>query len=829
MAREIPRMDRQVIESPQSLPHYSGAARLSEMLGGLSNAIGQKAVSLNVEQAAIKGAQERFEGKSKKLAPGITAATQSYNKAFLAMDNQINLASIDKEMNQTFMDLTKAGSFNYDSPALFSQYAKKQIQGVMQNIPEQNRPEFALHASKLAANLELKMQYLAHQKSQADIKAKGEITLNQLLEDYTNALRTEQSGVAQDIKEQYLATLGDLKQIIAMDPKEEHLFKESLKQADISARFYKRGQNDAIASPGTAEKQLYEFAVNPPSDLSPTDQDIALKAYAEGVSHVDKFKNEQNTINTLQIHNDINQGKIKTTAQLELRANEIDAASYIRLDDQLYNKNAAEIGGQESVNNFIKRAQIGGGLQNIKTPDKVKEAAFVQLKDAYLFKKREDSEDPYAELSPQDEANVLMQLNSNIPSVDARINYAISKGDAQLEMGNIAWALGMVRGVGSDKPNTINLSDKNRAIAIMANSSLQWGGETNVGRAITAARATVNAKETEYAGRAAAFRAKTRNEINDAFKKVFPDANPAMDKTAFGAFVQNYETQYLMTDSDDDALEATRQKMQSTFGTSKYFRPGQVGYLPLEKVIPGTELGGRVWLTNQLRLLALKVAENHKNASIDELDPANKVEWVGQGIPDPEVKKLGLNNQYVPRGPLQQEELFLYGGTKLGVSELRSPTGIMYRIKGQDRVVYVQADSMSRVGDGTGVNVRFYTINPDTNLPEYVVDPKSSSGFAYVKVQGLEQFLPDVYKSLTEDNIESWANKVVIEEYKEKNKIPILRQFGFANFVRNRKPEVIKGLKEFGKTKGDKQNKTKPIDVYEALDEYQGAQADGSL
>ncbi len=377
----------------------------------------------------------------------------------------------------------------------------------------------------------------------------------------------------------------------------------------------------------------------------------------------------------------------------------------------------------------------------------------------------------------------------------------------------------------------IIVSDKNRAIAIVANASLQWGGETNPGVAITAARATVNAKESEYIGRATAFRSKTRSDINDAFAKVFPNADPTKDKTAFGVFTQIYESNYLLTDSDDEALEATRQKMQNTFGTSRYFREGQVGYLPLEKVVPGAELGGRVWLSNQVKLLALKIAENHKNATPDELDPNNKVEWVGLGIPDPKSKTLNLpEGGIIPRGELTQDQLFLYGGVNLGVTQKNSPTGIMFKIKGQNRPVYLEADSMSRVGDGDGLNVRFYTINPDTNLKEYVVDPKSTSGFAYEKVQGLQQFLPEVYKSLTEDNIESWANKVVVEEYKGKHKIPLLRAFGFSDYVKSRKPEVIKQFKDYGKSDSkDKVHHLGTINIFEAYEEMQQGQVDGDL
>lgn len=811
----IPLTERQVMEQPLSLPQATGPGRMAEALGGLSNILGNMNVNLQVEDAVLQGAKDRLEGGPRKLAPGINKATAAYNQAFLNMDNELNLLTLDEQLKLSYLESSKPGNLNAESPGKYAEIARKQIDGVMSNVTPQNQAAFALQAAKMATNYGLQLQYMANQKSAQDIANNGALALNKIGEDYANAIRLEQPGLAQDYHEQFMSTLKDVKQLTGMDALTEQKYKDGLRQTEITSQFYKRGQNDAIARPGDVEKQLFDFASSPPEGLTPLEQDTAIKAYVQGVTATLGLKERQTTLDGLEVKNLIDNGTIKTDAQLSQYDESLPAADFLKLKSYLYKKQLKGLGGQIAVNNFLERAKLGGGLQNLRTKDETKEVAFVQLKNAYIEKKRDVAGDSTLELSPQDEANVLKQLNTNVPSIDARMNYALGSSDPKSELGNAAWAMAMFRALNKNNPDTMKLTAKNRAIALAVNSTMLYGGQSDLGIALDAARKKVNASDADKTGREATFRNKTKKEILSDFSKIFPDADPNMDKTSYGAFLENYELYYLLNDDDEQALEATRQVMQNTYGKSKWFQKGRVGFLPLEKVIAGTELGGGVWLDNQIKLLAYQVAENHKNASTDELDPTNKVEWVGSALPA-EISRGFQEKGQVRK--LAEDDLFNYG-LAWGALPDKHPTGIAYKIRGQERTVYVESDSLSRVGDGDNLNIRFYTINPNTKLKEYVVDPKSKSGFANPIVEPLPKFLPNLYKDLTNENINEWAGNVVAEEYKQKKKIPIARLFGFADFVRERKPEIIKQLKA-----GEKETKAKEplanIDVFEALVEY---------
>lgn len=555
----------------------------------------------------------------------------------------------------------------------------------------------------------------------------------------------------------------------------------------IKQRYFQRGINDALARPGAAEQQLEEFARTYPEDDHTNAQRVtAINAYLEGINHIQKQLNTQRAINAQTTANEIQNNTI--TLPTEIYGRDLTKLQGLQAEAKLYAHQNKQNKHNAKVNQFLNRVQQGSGLQNLNASEEVKEDAFAVLDEAARQIKVDQTGDLEATLTVEDQANVLRQADVNRPSYDAQIGYAMSKADVETQLPLIDWSLGMLRTVGKEKPNTIKISEKDRAIGNLANIQLQYG-RTDPRAAIEAARATINVDEVTLKGR------RTRqksgewfNDMKSAYKEM-TGADYQTNPTSWGAFQAIYSTQAMLTDDPKAAAEGARQLMEPAFGKSKFFADDEYGYLPPEKIVPFADQGH--WLESQINLKLIDIAEANHNAPLDQISNLSKVELGG----DP---KTAERLKLIANSELSESHLFDYriGPTQQTQSGASIETPITYRVEGQDRQVVLQADSSSRTNEGSKLRYAVMTINPKTGQKNPVMDPRSRTGFATITIDSLEEFLPEVYQTNNNEMYDKATKDVILKRYKEQNSIPVLRAFGLSKAIKEQGPEVEKILRK---------------------------------
>lgn len=247
MAREIPRMDRQVMESPLSLPQYSGAARLSEMLGTVSNKIGALNTKLQVEKATLEGAKNRIEGEPKKLMPNLTPATQAYNEAFVNMDSALIYSSTIQGMAEDYLMAAQPGSLAQGGASKrYLEAAQARIQGSLSQAMEQGKPELALKLQQQAHNDALKLESAQLTYDYDQTRSKAAVALKQGADIYAESIKNGHLDIAKEHAQDLFNNIESQLKLGYITPLEAYNYKEQLIQVGINSEL-ERSYIDAYA------------------------------------------------------------------------------------------------------------------------------------------------------------------------------------------------------------------------------------------------------------------------------------------------------------------------------------------------------------------------------------------------------------------------------------------------------------------------------------------------------------------------------------------------------------------------------------------------------
>ena len=260
MARDIPRTQRSVLESAQSLPQYSGGARLAEMLGGLSNKIGSVATKLSVEQATLEGAKNRMEGGPKKLAPGLNAATQAYNNAFVEMDASLVYTSAIQGMSQDMLEISTPASLAQGGASeRYMQLAQARIKGALDAALEQGKPELALKLQQSAHNNVLKLMSMQQNFDYDASKSNGSVVLKQGIDQYKELMRSGYTDIAGEHLADIQQNLKAQKALGYISSYDQYQYEEALKQAGLNGAAEYEYRNLFSESEEAAAKYINEF------------------------------------------------------------------------------------------------------------------------------------------------------------------------------------------------------------------------------------------------------------------------------------------------------------------------------------------------------------------------------------------------------------------------------------------------------------------------------------------------------------------------------------------------------------------------------------------
>jgi len=698
-----------------------------------------------------------------KTIQGASSAYGQYRESTDEMHNAVLYTDVSHGLKKQLIEHASPENIAQgNAAALYQQNARAIIDDALQMAPRGKSKELELKLQTVANSGELKLLALTKDYNYKKTKAAIDVAIDTAKNNYKDSLLSGDRFSIQQNKEEVEKLYTHGVALGIYNEKEKHDAVKGLHKTDLEERWTKRGENDAAAGPGISEKNLSELAREFPEEGSNEDRQIALEAYAKGASTYMTRQQAQKAINAGNVSLDILKGNITTDA--DIAGHDLTALQGVKAQIELYKQQHKNTKDNTKIAQFLSNVAQGNGTQNYPSSPAIKEQGHNIYKELYLNEKRQQTGDLEAQLSIEDEANILKQMNVSIPSIDAQISYAIQHANLDTEMPLVEWALGMVRTVGVETPNAIKLDAKDRAIANLANESLQYG-RSNARSALEGARAVVNVDEPVLAGRRARqYKDGWEGEMRKAFKELSDGADPNTNPVAWGAFRSIYSTQAMLSDSQEVAREGARQVMTPAFGESVFFPEKSYGYLPPEKIVPFGEQGR--WLESQINMKLVDIAVANHSAPSDQISNLSKIELGG----DPAQTKLLVERTYAKNR--NQEDLYRFRiGPQKQVAGGYIETPVTYRIAGHDRQVYLEADSSSRLNEGGKLTYSVYTMNPETNQKEPVMDPRNRTGFATITIDSLEEFLPDVYEEMNNKLYEEAAIKVTSEQYKQKRNI----------------------------------------------------------
>lgn len=816
MAREYQIQQRQFSEQRLTLPSTSAQGRFAELMNQAANKIGQKVVENNVQAAALRGAEDVISGKKpQKLAPGINAATNAYNNAVIKTEQSVNYATFVQMSNQAAYDVTKPGALNANSPEQYNAKAKSLMEGILGGTLPQNRDALAFQMYQTSANTALKIQGKADEKVFKQNKEMSSFALTAIEGQMSDALFNGNLEQASQYKKQYLEDLNYSEKAGYISLAEKKASEHLLELKEIESLYSGMAAKISNLAPGEIEGALYKLATEVPENLTQEEYQLAIKSFSAEAAKHKRLKESFQTVTVAQLENAINRNEITSESDLANYQDQISALQYENVLNKLYRKQNQELSKNAKVGVALERIKLGAGLQNLKMSDDIVEAAFSQVKESYLAQKKDQNKNQNEFLTIEDEAEILKQFNRPVPSINERIKYSLNSANSESELSNIEWSLGLLRSVAKDKPNTVNLTAEERAIANTANAAIVYSA-TPAKEAIEAARAKINVDPVTLEARRLRYQqslGSQQKNIKSSYESMF-GGNWQNDPHAFGTFTTLYEAFSLLNDSNEVTLESVKQVMSPVFGKSRYIPKDSVGYMPLEKVVPFSNDGS--WLNNQLKLKMYDIAQSHKNAPAGEISIDEKIRWDGVAPPE------SINSETLYRLPIATKKMDKYA--------LNSPaeeSEIYIKIKGESRKVYYQSDGTARQGDNEKVKVYPYTLNPITNKPEMIIDPNSPTGYATIYIDGLDEFIPSVYDRLKDEPMTDAVNETAIEMFKKENKIPIVRAFNFKKYFKEAAPIIRKDIEksqgDMSKIKKRLSSETAPkknkIDIWGALGE----------
>jgi hypothetical protein len=750
----------------------------------------------------LSGASKAFETLG-NVGKSVTKTVVDYNKAIDEMQSASLYADVSFALKSDLINQSSPENIAQGNAAQrYLQYSAQTIEGALANAPRGHVQTLGEKLKSVAQHNALALMRQERDYTFKKSKETTDIALEAATDNYKDASATGNAEAKQAAHEE-ISKLYDNGIALGMYGEKNKVDGlKALRQTDIVERWKKRGENDALAGPGVVEKAEADIAENFPEEgVTNEERLLALQAYSQGKGVVLTREQALKAINAGRVNLDILKGII--TIPDQIYQHDLTALQGTQAEINLWKHQNKSIKTNDKLAKFLENVQQGAGRQNIKASPEIKEKGYQVMSALYLNAKKEQTGNPDEQLTIEDQADILSQMNVSIPSVDAQVNYALEHGNLDTEFPLVDWALGIARTVGKQTPNALGLSSKSMAIANLANQNLQYG-RTDARGAIEGARNAVNVDEPILAGRRARqYKDGWEKEMRNAFVEITEGADPDTNPTAWGAFRSIYSTQAMLTDNKAAAREGARQVMTPAFGNSKYFPEGNYGYLPHEKVVPFADAGN--WLESQINLKLIDIAEANHNAPSNQISNLSKIELGGEAIQAQALRSLLKSKN------LSEEDIYYYGvGPRLVTQYATAPERLKYRIAGHEREVFLEAQSESRLSDEGKFTYAVYTINPNSGLKEPVMDPRSRTGFATITIDSFEEFLPSVYKKLNNELFESATKDIILKKYKEENRIPLLRTFGLSKAIKEQGPAIHKQLEEREKkyTQNDKQTLT---------------------
>lgn len=572
-----------------------GLTQLSNATGALNQLLTERVNEVAIGNAALQGEQDVQENRQpENLTLPFTKATKAYNDAVSNTEARRMVDSAQNLINESLITHQNPATFSRETPAKFHSEIEGIKSGILENTRVQNREKIREALDQLTANASLKM--LQHsinfdnEQTHADLKH----DIDGLLEARRSAAIEGDTKRLAGIDEALQATLGDYSTMNAdIARKSPYLRAEIEKNKAIDSVLM--GYSEALHNK-TTPQFLSNLAEN--KDKLPfAIWDDAVKGVVALDQTQKRLNNDINAEQVAQVNLGIKNGSIKDAS---------DILNYPKLTvpQQLTAISALEEAQQKQ---FAQGSQLITAQQNILsgTP----EITSASTRDKMFIAQKNNLEQQTGQPATLVDMSqsVLGQnqyptsgmpntpMGTNVPAFDSIMQGKLTSGDIPSTIQAASVYNDMV--TVNDKPNSVNLTGESLAVATLFNT-LNQGGTTPEQAAELAINTVLHAKEPEIQERATRFH-KTLDHVNPyngfspmqgKFKDAF-GARPEIFKSdeAFNVFKETYRANYLSSNSEEAAFNATKYAMRA-WGTSKYFDAGMVGQPVPEKELPVAQI-----------------------------------------------------------------------------------------------------------------------------------------------------------------------------------------------------------------------------------------------
>ena len=723
-----------------------GLNQLASATSTLSNLVSERLNNVAIEQAALQGEQDvQNENAPDKLSLPFTRATKAYNKAVTDTEARRLIASAENLINESLLENKNPATFNRETPAKFNAELNGIKSGVLQNTRAENREFVREHLDKMTAHASLNM--LAHSIEYDNKQTKFDFKqdIEGLLESRRNASLSGDEQRVAGIDSAIDKTLSDYSvmnaEIAQLTPYLRADIEKS-KAVDTTLGAFARSLED-----GTSSKFM--------SDLANNKEKLPFSTWQEAVKGVVALDQEHKRLNNqsvseqvAQIKLGINNGSIQDAG--DILNYDIPTDQKLTLINELqtaqakqFKENSDFITAQQNI--LFDRAS----WNSADTKNKMFESQIRRMEqetgEVATLQKMEQSvlgEGAYPASGMPD-----TPMGANVPAFDSTVSQKLV-GKDPIATAQAAMVYNDMVNI-KDKPNSINITGDALAVANLFNE-INRGGTPPEEAAQQAINTVLNAKEPEVAQRIDRFH-KTLEKVNpstglnpmaDKFKSIFGvKANTFGADEAFKVFQDEYRANYLLSNSEEAALKATKYSMRN-FGTSKYFDKGYVGNPVPEKELPiakiGHSLDNQIVSSLQLYIDRTKAA---REANPDLNIPI--VEWANP--------KQAIT--FKESGQAKVFDNWTYG---------RHPK---IKINGHETDVVLMPSSTSRLDNG--VNYLFGVYDKFNNLHPLADPTNRADQVVRFKPLELSVWAPDIATKQTDAELRKVAQSIQKQEFNQ--------------------------------------------------------------
>jgi len=759
MANEQAPIQRQILTPTANVQAGSGFESLGTAATQLATQVSNKFSDIAIEQAAQKGAADVAAGEAPKaLAPGLTAATKSYNKAVTSAESNRMIESGRQQIEEAFIRSSDPATFNSSTPAEF----KAQVTGITQGTVENARPEVRQHVleSLNSMSRQASMKMLSH-----SIAFDNKRTVDNFSFDIDNYVRDRKNAaIAGDTKE-----VDRIDGLIAETKENYSVQSEQIKalMPKINEKLAQQKDIDNVLagySHATAEEKP-QYMADLLENKNKLPFDTLQKASAE-VLKLHKtdsaLKHDINAQEVSIVNDGIVSGRISDPDQILNFDNlnvtqKLHAMSALEVHNKKINSAQNKMLAAQKAILFNRSSVIADSTKN-----QMFEMSTAQLE------KAKGSPASLADMSQ----SVLgtnayptsglpnTSMKTNVPAFDSVMSGQLTGGDPVATAQAAMVFKDMVKI--QDQPNSVNITGKALSVATLFNT-LNQGDTTPEKAATLAINQVMNADAPEIKERTARFnslafvdKSTGKSKLDKSFKDTFDTKTRNFQTdSAFGLFKDIYRAHYLASNSEEAALSATKYAMHS-YGTSKYFDEGMVASPVPEKELNITKVGST--FDNQLNIGLQGVIKRNQQMR-DDGTPVPVIEWADKSS---EINLADLTDE-----------------SKV-MDTLGAGNSPKIKIDGHESKVVLVPGPDSKLGDRVRYNYGYYD---QFGMLQMLPDASNTTGHtAQFSPVGLEQWSPGIFEEKNQERLTEVAKKIQHENltnamaaFKDKDKTSLTK------------------------------------------------------